>query len=144
MANRFKQHFTTLLEQDIPELPDFSPETETDALASSLDSGTDPAAYNVSPEVQKAMQAKNAMENSMNKQLSDWIQKIDDFTEFLNGTGPESMQSKLKHSVPDTLLDKIHSTETKRISRAALELSALSQLLKGYMATANNAGYRFV
>ena len=69
--------------------------------------------------------------------------ELDTISKFLNGTGPESMQSRLNSAEPETLFDKISTAETKKIARVAVEISSLSEMLKGYLATANDPKYKF-
>jgi hypothetical protein len=53
------------------------------------------------------------------------------------------MQSKLNSAEPDTLFDKISTAETKKIARVSVEIASLSQMLKGYLATANDPKYKY-
>lgn len=87
-----------------------------------------------------AMSAEKQMEGSLKK----WIEQIDDFTEFLNGTNEGSLQTHIKDSAPGTIFDRINRAEAKKIARAAMELSALAEILKGYLATSHDPKYRFV
>ena len=53
------------------------------------------------------------------------------------------MQSKLKNAIPETLFDKIRVAESKKISRAAMEIGALNEMMKGYLANSSNAKLKF-
>jgi hypothetical protein len=85
----------------------------------------------------------SAVQKKMYEQLKGWIDRIDEFSTYLNGTGPDSIQSKLNSAEPDTLFDKISTAETKKIARVAVELTSLNEMLKGYLATANDPKYRY-
>jgi hypothetical protein len=76
--------------------------------------------------------------------LQSWISKLEEMATYLNGTGPESVQSKLKNGIPDTLFDKIRVAETKKIARVAMELTSLNEMLKGYLASSGDSKFRGV
>ena len=73
-----------------------------------------------------------------------WITKLEGFSDFLNGVQPDSMQSKLKNCISDTLFDKIRVAETKKIARVSMEVTSLCEMLKGYLASASDAKYKGV
>ena len=79
----------------------------------------------------------------MYDELKTWVVKLDTFAEYLNGTGADSVQSRLNSAEPDTLFDKIATAETKKIARVSVEIASLSQMLKGYLASANDPKYRY-
>lgn len=133
-GNRFKR---LLSEQD--EISD------REAMEMTLDKGTDPEQYDVEPvapgaEVQPTM---GAVQKKMYEELKSWVIELDGFAEYLNGTGPNSMQSRLNSAESDTLFDKISTAETKKIARVSVEIASLSQMLKGYLATANDPKYKY-
>lgn len=134
-GNRFKR----VLEQDETEL------TDKDAMIQTLDKGTTPDDFNVDapPAGAEAVPTMSAVQKKMYEQLKTWIDKIDEFSTYLNGTDPNSVQSKLNAAEPDTLFDKISTAETKKIARVAVELTSLNEMLKGYLATANDPKYRY-
>lgn len=142
MTNLFQKAFINVL-HEAPENLDPAAMSDTDAMASTLDKGTDPTEFNVDANAAADhMQATSKMQANMVSSLQGWISKLEEMAEFLNGTGPESVQSKLKNCVPDTLFDKIRVAETKKIARVAMELTSLNEMLKGYLASANDAKYR--
>lgn len=146
----FSKFFKVVLEQD--EEPGFTPAPEemTDDQALQVDSevGTDPDALGVeggiNPEDEKLLKYAATRELEMVKGLTEWVNKLDDMVEFLNGTNPDSIQMKLKKAVPDTIFDKMRSSEAKKIARVAKEISALAETFKGYLATADDPKYRFI
>lgn len=133
----FKKKFLNILEQD--EVP----MTDEDALASTLEPDTDPDKLGASGGSSYASQAITQREQEMVDQLTEWIKKLEQFMVYLNGTGPGSVQTVLKNSEPDTLLDKVRSTETKKIARTATDLATLIETFKGYLATSRDPKYRY-
>ena len=77
-----------------------------------------------------------------NKTLA--AQLCSEFKEFLNGTDASSIQTTLSKAVPDTLFDKIKTSENKRIARVASDLGAFNEILKGYIASGDDPKNRFV
>lgn len=135
-GNRFKR---VLVEQDDTEI------TDKEAMAQTLDKGTSPEDFDVNapPAGVEVVPTMSAVQKKMYEQLKGWIDRIDEFSTYLNGTGPESIQSQLNAAEPDTLFDKISTAETKKIARVAVELTSLNEMLKGYLATANDPKYRY-
>ena len=119
--------------------------SDRDAMSQTLDKGTDPSEFDVQP-VEPGAQVvptMGAVQKKMYDDLKIWVAELDRVAEYLNGTGPESMQSKLNSAEPDTLFDKISTAETKKIARVSVEIASLSQMLKGYLATANDPKYKY-
>lgn len=135
--NRFKKF---LVEQDNPEgLTD-----DQAAMQSTLDKGTDISDFDANtPEIPTGAPTMGAVQKKMYDELKVWINELDQFSQFLNGTDPASVQSKLNSAESDTLFDKISTAETKKIARVAVEVSSLSEMLKGYLATANDPKYKY-
>ena len=67
---------------------------------------------------------------------------MDEFSSYLNGTS-DSIQTSLNYAESDTIFDSISNAETKKIARVAMEISSLSEILKGYLAGANDPKYKF-
>lgn len=145
MENIFKQAFLRVLNEQVP--LDASPATpdmsDEDAMVSTLDKGTDPAMLDVHAASREAAEKQVAAQVHMIDKLGEWVMKIEEFNKFLNDPNSESVQSILNGAVAETILDKIRTSEAKRISRVASELSALNEMLKGYLGTRNDAKYRF-
>lgn len=81
--------------------------SETDALASTLDSDVTPADYLSDPAADKALQQQIEQRNKeIASVIEGWARKIDDFVEFLNGAGSDSLQTILSKAQPGTLLLK--------------------------------------
>jgi hypothetical protein len=133
-----KKFQNVLNEQDLSEL-----DTDKEAFAAQLDPGTAPEDYDTEPAPQGATGAITQQQQQMFSELSSWITRMDDFADFMNGV-EGSMQSSLNSAEPDTLFDVIGSSETKKIARVAMEISSLSEILKGYLASSNNPRYKGV
>jgi hypothetical protein len=132
----FSKRFKTILEQD-----EVTPDEA--AMASTLDAETNPQDLGADINVQAAT-AIAQQQQQMVGTVQNWIVKLDEFVKYLNSPTGESIQNTLKDSQPDTILDKIRTTETKKIARSAMDLAALSQIFQGYLATARDAKYKGV
>ena len=55
----------------------------------------------------------------------------------------DKLYTSLNSAEADTIFDSISNSETKKIARVAMEVSSLSEILKGYLAGANDPKYRF-
>lgn len=142
MSNLFKTAFLHVLKEE----PEVSPAelSDKDAMAQTLDKGSSPEDFDVDADAAAHhAQATSKMHDQMVGTLQGWIGKLEEFKEFLNGTQPDTMQSKLKNAIPETLFDKIRVAESKKISRVAMEISSLNELMKGYLANSNNAKLKF-
>lgn len=98
--------------------------------------GMDPDA-----QIADAMSKKNEM---MVQELDGWISKTEDFLTFLNGEGPNSVQSKLAAAESDTIMDKMKQSQQTKISRVASDLASLHQNFLGFKAQTSNPKYKFV
>jgi hypothetical protein len=136
----FTKKFFTLLEQDDQEQPLTPDQT---AMAATLDGDTDPASLGADINTQAAT-AVAQQQQQMIGVVQGWIVKLDEFVKYLNSPTGESIQNTLKDATPDTILDKIRTTETKKIARSAMDLAALSQIFQGYLATARDPKYKGV
>lgn len=113
--------------------------TDREAMASGLDAGTAPEDYDVQA---PQLSTKDVLKQSYDMQaaeLQQWITQIDDFVQYINGDTDVSIQSKLHNATCDTMFEKIASSESKKISRVASELSALVQSFKGYLISNKNS-----
>jgi len=136
----FKTRFNTLLEQDTKEPVEELPPTPEEALKAELDPGTDPAALGATPmnPDQDIETAKIAAHQTQKVEVEGWVAKIQEFVSFLNDpTGP-SVNNKLHDAGCDSMFEKIASSETKKISRIAVELSGLAQSLNGFLIAGDN------
>ena len=134
--NKFGKKFLTFLEQD-EQTPDEV------AMAATLGGDVAPSDLGANIDTQAAV-AVAQQQQQMVQTIQSWITKLDDFVKYLNSPTGDSIQMTLKNSIPDTILDKIRATETKKIARSAMDLAALSQVLQGYLATARDPKYKNV
>lgn len=134
--NKFGKKFLTFLEQD-EQTPDEV------AMAATLEGDVAPSDLGANIDTQAAA-AVAQQQQQMVQTIQSWITKLDDFVKYLNSPTGDSIQMTLKNSIPDTILDKIRATETKKIARSAMDLAALSQVLQGYLATARDPKYKNV
>jgi hypothetical protein len=130
----YQKLFSNLLEKEEIEnlsTPDLTPEAEDQALQAELDAGTPPESFDTD-----AGQVEVIRKESLAKQkqiLADWVSEIERFLEYVNGVNARSIQGQLHNAGCDTLFEKIASSEHRRISRIAVELSGLEEALKGYL-----------
>jgi hypothetical protein len=132
--NLFSKKFGYLLEADVDEKQPV-PQDDREAMAQQLDTAK-PADFDV-----KTMEREQQVDQHKANQvhvLETWIQQIDQFVEFLNGTTSESVQTQLHAAPCDTKFQDIARSEKKRISRLAADLSTLSENFKGYLISFND------
>lgn len=131
----FKNTFNVILEQDEEDIkpPQETPEDQS-PIADEIDPGTTPEDFGAAVKPEEDIAAiKQQSLDAQKQELQSWIQKIEEFVEFINGVNDSSMQSKLHNAPCDSMYEKIASSETKKVARVAVDLSALSEALKGYL-----------
>lgn len=144
--NKFaKKFFKVLKEQD---------ETSLDraAMEDSLDKGTDASEFDVDMEpttdndglAAQAAKIKSAQSQAMTEELTGWVQKCDEFLEFLNGTNGQSIQTRLANAEPDTIFDRMKQSEQRKIARVATELASLTESFRGYVSQTENPAFKYV
>lgn len=129
----YEKYFNTLLEQDEVEAApvEVTPEAEDAAMSAELDAGTPASSFD-----SDAGKVEVIRKESLAKQksiLSEWVSEIERFVQYVNGVNDTSVQAQLHNAGCDTLFEKIASSEHRRISRIAVELSGLAEALKGYL-----------
>jgi len=62
----------------------------------------------------------------------------------LNGDNPDSIQSKLANAEPDTIIEKIKTSQQSKIARVASDLASFHQSLLGYKAQSGASHLRHV
>ena len=129
----YEKYFNTLLEQDEVEAApvEVTPEAEDAAMSAELDAGTPAGSFD-----SDAGKVEVIRKESLAKQksiLSEWVAEIERFVQYVNGVNETSVQAQLHNAGCDTLFEKIASSEHRRISRIAVELSGLAEALKGYL-----------
>lgn len=128
----FEQKFSKLLlEQPLDMPPGTEPGAETATSEPTPDVDTAAAINDVGDN--PAINYKKEQHSQQSQQINEWLQKITQFNEFLNGLDGNSMQAQLNNADCDTLFNDVARSETKKISRVAQDLSALIESLKGYL-----------
>ena len=124
MNNIFGKVFYNLLEQDIAQNipPNDEEMSDQDAMQTT---GTDPEDMKINTPSQKVMQATSDAQKHMIGELKQWIEELSQFSEYLNGMGPDSIQSKLRSSMADTIFDKIKVAENKKIAVLEIKINYL-------------------
>lgn len=109
------------------------PEGNEDEAAwkASLDRGTNPADFDVEDNPQLNVDASGV------EAARQWIAKLEEMAEFVNGTGPESLNSKIndlevKNSIP---FRGVVRREEKRITKVAENLRGLAEVFKSVVIT---------
>jgi len=136
-----RRFFKCLIEQD----------EDRAAMLSTLDRDTDPAAFDVDMNKQlpdgdsnaAVSQALSDRNKQMVEQIKSWVSEMEQFLENLNGT-ENSIQTALASAEPDTILDRMKTSEQRKIARVATEIAALTESFKGYLAQTNNAQFKYV
>lgn len=146
MTNLFENIFYSNLvkeatdEQNVPQAGDET--TDAQAMQATLDPGTNPDDLDVKQHTIVAAQASAAAAAKMITQVQGWVAKLDEMTKFLNSTDAQSIQSQLASATPKSLFDSIRIGESKKISRVSMDIASLSEMLKGYLAGANDPKYK--
>jgi len=122
--NVFDKRFSVLLEQEITPAPPAEPAAPAEApMVSTVNDVQD------NPMIRFQREQGTHMSNS----LQEWIGRLDEFNQFLNGLDDNSLQSQLNNAPCDTLFNDVSKSETKKISRIAQDVSGLIESLKGYL-----------
>jgi hypothetical protein len=132
--NLYSKRFNVLLEAEHEAVP--TPDAE--AATADLDPGVAPDAYDDVQGADAVADVKKQENAGQVQSLQGWIQEVDNFSEYMNGLGAESMQSQLNNSACDTLFAEIARSETKKIGRIAQDMRALSESLKAYLLSSDS------
>lgn len=141
--SKFKNRFFKIIKEQ---------DADRAAMLSTLDKDTDPSEFDVdaAPDTAandltaQAAKIKSAQSQAMSQELQSWVDKCDEFLEFLNGTSGTSIQTKLANSEPDTIFDRMKQSEQRKISRVATELAALTESFRGYISQTENPSFKYV
>lgn len=125
-----------------------NPELEQDAMIDSLDDDTDISDFDMDMESDgsqdEVADAIGRQQQQMIGELQGWIDQIDGFLRFINGDRPDSIQSKLAKAIPNTILDKVKTSQQSKIARIASDLASFHQALLGFKAQSNNSSLKNV
>ena len=139
---RFAKQLTLEAEAPLPITAEPEEAGDEAAFADTLDGETDPGAFDVAePAAAAAAQASELQRQERGGQLGkikEWVGSIEEFVDYLNGLGDNSMQAQLNSALCDTLFNDVSRAETKKIARIAQDLSGLKEALKGYILSAED------
>lgn len=122
------------IESNLDGSPDGGNSAELDALEGSLDNDVTPDEYLADPMADKRLQQQiDSRNQEVASVIEGWTNKIDEFTNFLNGTDESSLQTILAKAQPGTLFAKVQSSNSRKLANAAQELASLSQSLKSFI-----------
>lgn len=128
-TNIFKKQFNNLLTEE-DSLP--NPALDDKAMVNGLDGTTSPGRFNdVEPNPTGDIMASET--GHVTGKLQDWIGKIEEFIEYLNGLSPDSINYELNRADCSSIMSDVQRSESKKISRVAQDLSSLSESLKQYL-----------
>lgn len=140
MSNLFGKAFFRVLNEadDVP----VDQMSDDQAMLSTLDDGTDPTMLDVHQGSRDAAIAAARTHNMMVDKLNTWCAKIDEFIEFINGTGDECIQGSLAKADDKTIFGSLRASSSKKIGLAAAELAQLRETLRTLISSANDAKYK--
>jgi hypothetical protein len=129
----FNKRFLNILEQDD------TLDTPLDTVGGEpspdlgLDSGSDPAMFDDEVPDNPIGKLQDEQREGTITTLESWIKDVESFVEKLNGLDDNSINSQINKANCDSIMSDIATSESKKISRSAAELSALTQALKHYL-----------
>lgn len=105
-----------------------------EAMEDTLDPGVSAEDYLTDPEADKALQQQiDARNQEIASVIEGWVDKIEAFTEFLNGTSDSSLQSILAKAQPGTLFAKVQANTNRKLANCATELASISETFKSFI-----------
>tara|TARA_R110000787_G_scaffold100723_2_gene205793 strand:- start:90 stop:470 length:381 start_codon:yes stop_codon:yes gene_type:complete len=125
----FDKKFKKILTEDI---------TDSDAAAGVMDNPDTMGQLQQDVQASPAIAHHHQVLTQHQNQVRNWINQLEAFVTYLNGLDGDSIQATLNNADCDTLLSDIARGETKKISRAAQDLSRLVESLKGYLLSAED------
>ena len=131
--NLFQKKFFSIVNEQ-PELPAVEPDVaaeEEQAVADTMDDPAQATELTIpdNPEIAlKRQQSERTITT-----LTTWINEVENFIDYLNGTEEGSVNAQLNAADCDSILTDIQRSESKKISRLAQDLSSLGESLKQYL-----------
>ena len=128
----FQKKFLTVL-TEAPEDPTLSAgqDEENAAVAATLEPGTDTEQLTVPDNPEVALRQQQSQRTIQT--ITTWINEVQGFIDYLNGTEDGSINFALNSADCDSLMTDIQRSESKKISRLAQDLSSLGEALKQYL-----------
>lgn len=127
----YRNKFFKILVEDAPELPDMGEEDEKQAIDSTMDRPEASEQLTIPDNPEIALKRQQSVRTIQT--LSTWINEVENFIDYLNGTEDGSINFTLNSADCDSLLTDVQRSESKKISRLAQDLSALGESLKQYL-----------
>ena len=131
--NLFQKKFFSIVNEQ-PELPAEEPSASADEEQAVADTMDDPAqaAELTIPDNPEIALKRQQSERTITT-LTTWINEVENFIDYLNGTEEGSVNAQLNAADCDSILTDIQRSESKKISRLAQDLSSLGESLKQYL-----------
>ncbi|NDG52935.1 MAG: hypothetical protein EBY39_07915 [Flavobacteriia bacterium] len=131
--NLFQKKFFSIVNEQ-PELPAEEPIASADEEQAVADTMDDPAqaAELTIPDNPEIALKRQQSERTITT-LTTWINEVENFIDYLNGTEEGSVNAQLNAADCDSILTDIQRSESKKISRLAQDLSSLGESLKQYL-----------
>jgi uncharacterized protein YbcC (UPF0753/DUF2309 family) len=131
MSDKKKKAMKENYEMEAAPAPSGGEMSDEEAYKRSLDKGTNPKDFDVAdnPQLKVDSSGVDAARN--------WISKLEEMADFVNGTGPESLNSQInqleiKNSIP---FRGVVRREEKRITKLAENLRGLAEVFKSVVIT---------
>lgn len=92
-----------------------------------------------SADMKKIQHTISDFRNKNNDIIMSWINRIDEFADFLNSpTFEGGIKNTIDKGIPNSVFEKIKTSESRSLTRAAKEASSLSQSLRSYINAKTN------
>jgi len=131
MKPLYREKFLNVLSEDLKPVVNLPEEEEEQAVADTLDD------IKTSNQIQIPDNPEIALRKQQSERtiqtLATWIGEVENFIDYLNGTGEGSINYTLNSSDCDSLMTDVQRSESKKISRLAQDLSSLGEALKQYL-----------
>ena len=101
--------------------------TDQDAFDSTLDDPENSDDFNLDGRKAEVSNLQAQERDGQIGEIMGWITRMQETIEWLNGLGPESIQSKRSSADCDTLFAEVSKANTKKIGRIASEIASLAQ-----------------
>lgn len=128
---KFQRTFTRILEEEVDERmnpEDITPDMEDAAYADSFDGETDMGEFSTDTDVP-------GFQSKYGERIKGWIKRINEFSEWLNGTESESLNKQIIEMDKTNSPFEGISTEAKKITAIAQDLRSFSEKLNGVILT---------
>lgn len=129
--NVFQKKFFSMIQESPGDVPAPPVDDESQAIADTMDTPEAAPALDVPDNPEIAL--KRQQSGRTIQTLTTWINEVEDFIDYLNGTEEGSVNAQLNAADCDSILTDVQRSESKKISRLAQDLSSLGESLKQYL-----------